>query len=59
MLLSSVEEGMLWPKSIAGVVRLARIPTTPPGFHHVKASQAFTPSLSKEGSFVPYLCRGV
>ena len=27
------------------------------GFHQVKASQAFTPSLSKEGSFVSFLCR--
>ena len=29
MLPSSVEEGMLWPKAIAGVVRPARVPTTP------------------------------
>jgi hypothetical protein len=29
MLPSSVEEGMPWPKVMAGVVRPARIPTTP------------------------------
>ncbi len=27
--------------------------------HHAKASQAFTPSFSKEGSFVSYSCRRV
>jgi hypothetical protein len=26
---SSVEEGKLWPKAMAGVVRPARVPTTP------------------------------
>src|SRR5262249_13568047 len=29
MLPSSVEEGMLWPKAMGGVVRPARVPTTP------------------------------
>src|SRR5881396_1154073 len=29
MLPSSVEEGKLWPKAMAGVVRPARVPTTP------------------------------
>ena len=29
MLPSSVEEGMPWPKAIAGVVPPARVPTTP------------------------------
>ncbi len=32
MLPSSVEEGTLWPKAMAGVVRLARVPTTPRWF---------------------------
>ena len=30
-----------------------------PALRQVKASQAFTPSLSKEGSFVSHLCRCV
>ena len=40
---SSVEEGKLWPKAMAGVVRPARVPTPRAGFRQR------CPSLSKEG----------
>jgi hypothetical protein len=43
---------MLWPQAMAGVVGCARHPTPRAGRCHVKASQAFTPSLSKEGRFL-------
>jgi hypothetical protein len=38
---------MLWRQAMAGVVGYARHSTTCAGRCHVKASQAFTPSLSK------------
>ena len=47
MLPSSVKEGKLWPKAMAGVVRAARVPTTPRS-----ACASAAPSLSKEGSFL-------
>ena len=53
MLPSSVEEGMLWPKAMAGVVRPAQVPTTP------RWLPPALPSLSKEGSIFAYLCRYV
>src|SRR5262245_33938718 len=46
MLHSSVEKGMLWPKAMAGVVRLARVPTT------LRWLPPVPPSLSKEGTFL-------
>ena len=44
MFASSVENGMLWPQAIAGVVRPARVSTTPRWLAPALAS------LSKEGS---------
>ena len=49
---SSVEEGLLWPKDHSwGGVSRASSNHPALGLRHVKASQAFTPSLSKEGTF--------
>ena len=48
MLPSSVEEGTLWPKAMAGVVRVASVPTTPRWLPPALSS------LSKEGSFVSF-----
>jgi hypothetical protein len=44
MLPSSVEEGKLWPKAMAGVMRPARVPTTP------RWLPPELPSLSKGGA---------
>ena len=45
---------MLWPQAIAGVVDYARHPTTRrwPLSREGLSSQAFTTSLSKEGTFL-------
>jgi hypothetical protein len=48
---SSVEDGMPWPKVMAGVVRPARIPTTP-------RTSASAPLLI-QGEPFSYLCRRV
>jgi hypothetical protein len=53
MIPASVEEGKLWPKAMAGVVRPARIPTTP------RWPVPALPLLTQGGQFFSYLCRRV
>src|SRR3989442_14416023 len=49
MLPSSVEEGKLWPKAMAGVVRPARVPTTPRWLPPRKNFSSLHPLLTQGG----------
>jgi hypothetical protein len=56
--ISSVEEGKLWPKAMAGMVRPARVPTTP---RWLPPREGFS-SLHRlliQGGIFSYLCRRV